>query len=335
VSGALRVVTLGAGYFAQFHHDGWRRIPGVDLAGVADADPESGAPHRDLKELLALRPDIVDIATPPASHAAAIRAALRARPRAILCQKPFCASLPLAEAVAAEAEAAGVPLVVHENFRFQPWWRAIRDAVAGGAVGRVATVAHRFRPGDGRGPDAYLARQPYLQRMPRFLLHETGVHYLDVFTWLLGPPAGVYADLRRLNPAIAGEDAGLVVLDWEDGARALWDADRLAEPGPGDPRLTFGTARVEGEAGTLVLGTDGGVTLRADGREETVLAPRAWEGFAGDSVRALQAHAVAALRGEGPWENAARDYLAVMRLVEAAYASAERGARVDLATPGG
>lgn len=326
----LRVVTLGAGYFARFHHDGWRRIDGVELAGVADADPATGAAHRDLAELLALGPDIVDIATPPPSHAPAIRAALAARPRAVICQKPFCTSPEEARAVTGAAEDAGVPLIVHENFRFQPWWRAIRGAVAGGAVGRVQTVAHRFRTGDGRGADAYLARQPYFRRMPRFLIHETGVHYLDLFSWLLGPPAGVYADLRRLNPAIAGEDAGHVILDWANGARALWDADRLAEPEPGPPRLTFGTARVEGEAGTLLLRPDGAVTLRAEGREETVLAPRPWPGFAGDSVRACQAHVVAALRGEGALETPARDYLAVLQLVEAAYASAERGARVAL-----
>jgi predicted dehydrogenase len=120
----LRVVTLGAGYFARFHHDGWRRIDGVEHAGVADGDPATGAAHRDLAELLALEPDIVDIATPPPSHAPAIRAALAARPRAVICQKPFCTSPEEARAVTGAAEDAGVPLIVHENFRFQPWWRA-------------------------------------------------------------------------------------------------------------------------------------------------------------------------------------------------------------------
>ena len=31
--------------------------------------------------------------------------------------------------------------------------------------------------GDGQGPRAYLDRQPYFQQMPRFLIHETAIHY--------------------------------------------------------------------------------------------------------------------------------------------------------------
>ena len=33
---------------------------------------------------------------------------------------------------------------------------------------------------------AYLERQPYFQTMPRFLVHETAIHLVDVFRFLLG-----------------------------------------------------------------------------------------------------------------------------------------------------
>ena len=42
--------------------------------------------------------------------------------------------------------------------------------------------------------------------MPRLLIHETGVHYIDTFRYLFGTPTAVHADLRRCNPVIAGED---------------------------------------------------------------------------------------------------------------------------------
>ena len=45
--------------------------------------------------------------------------------------------------------------------------------------------------------------------MPRFLIHETGIHLIDVFRYLLGEITGVFARLRRINPVIKGEDAGL------------------------------------------------------------------------------------------------------------------------------
>ena len=42
--------------------------------------------------------------------------------------------------------------------------------------------------------------------MEKFLVHETAIHLIDVFRFLLGEePSAVYAALRRLNPAIKGE----------------------------------------------------------------------------------------------------------------------------------
>ena len=323
-----RVGLLGLGYFARFHLDAWARL-GCAVA-TADADPAKGADHPSLDALLATAPEVVDIATPPPTHAGAVRAALAARPRLVVCQKPFCTSLEEARALTEEAEAAGVPLVVHENFRFQPWWRAIRAALDAGRLGRLWQVTFRLRPGDGQGEGAYLARQPYFRAMPRFLLHETGVHYLDLFRFLAGEPDGLYADLRRLNPCIRGEDAGLVVLDHGSGLRCVLDGNRLSDFDTDETRRTFGEALVEGEAGVIALSGDGGVRLRLHGSREveTLLAPEDRPGFAGDSVRAFQAHVLAHLSDGAPLETAARDYLRTMALVELAYASAEAGCRL-------
>ena len=325
----LRVGLLGLGYFAQFHRDGWARIEGAELVATCDADPAKGADHTDPTALLAQDLDILDIATPPPTHAATIRAALPARPRVVICQKPFCTSLDEARSVTGDAAEAGVPLVIHENFRFQPWFRTMKAALDAGRIGRPLNLTFRLRPGDGQGPDAYLARQPYFQTMPRLLIHETGVHYLDTFEFLMGPPDGLYADLRRLNPAIRGEDAGHVLLDYGSGARALLDGNRLLDFDTDMTRRTFGEALLEGETGTLALTGDGAVTLRAHGGQtrEVLLAAQDWPGFAGDSVRAFQAHVVAGLAGAG-WETEAARYLRVMELVELAYASA--GARCRL-----
>ncbi|MEL6585212.1 MAG: Gfo/Idh/MocA family oxidoreductase [Pseudomonadota bacterium] len=328
----LRVGLLGLGYFAQFHRDGWTRIDGADLAVTADADPAKGADVPTLEAMLAQPLDIVDIATPPPTHAAAIQTALAAAPKAIICQKPFCTSLEEATRMADLAEAAQVPLIVHENFRFQPWFRTIKAALDAGRIGTPLNVTFRLRPGDGQGPDAYLDRQPYFRQMPRLLLHETGIHYLDVFRFLLGDPDGVYADLRRLNPSIRGEDAGHVILDYGSGARAVLDGNRLLDFDTDAPRRTFGEALVEGDAGTLTLTGDGAVTFRAFGsqRHEVLLAATDWPGFAGDSVRALQLHVVEAVMGRGAFENRARDYLTAQHLCDLAYASDGAKARLPL-----
>ena len=122
----MRVGVLGAGYFAAFHHEAWQRIAGAELVAVADRDVDRAAAvgvaaFGDVDAMLAqVRLDILDIATPPPSHAEAIRAGLAAGVHAIICQKPFATSLAEARQLADEAEAASIPLIILEKSGFSP-----------------------------------------------------------------------------------------------------------------------------------------------------------------------------------------------------------------------
>ena len=338
----VSVAVLGAGYFAALHHDGWARLPGARLVAVADRDRDraerAAHPHRarafaDVEAMLArARPDVLDICVPPDGHAEAIRAGLAADVSMIVCQKPFCRDADEARAVAAEARTAGIPLAVHENFRFQPWWRAIRAAVAEGAVGDPLDASFRLRPGDGQGADAYADRQPYFRTMPRLLVHETGVHFVDVFRFLLGEAEAVTARTRRLNPAIRGEDAAIVVTEHGGGAQSVFDGNRLLDHDAADRRRTMGEGLVEGTGGTLLVDGSGAVTLRRAGSRatRTVLAAEDHARFGGDCVHHLQAHLLRHLAGRGPLENGAEDYLPVLATEAAIYRSAAEGRRVAL-----
>ena len=335
----IKVACIGAGYFSQFHLGSWARIPRVRLVGVCDQDIDraraTGAPAFDrLDRMLdTAAPDLLDIILPPAAHAPTIRTALERGVGTMICQKPFCRDLDEARAVAAEAAAAGARIVIHENFRFQPWYRRIKSALDDGMIGHVHQVTFRLRPGDGQGPRAYLDRQPYFQKMPRFLIHETGVHWIDTFRYLLGDPVAVYADLQRRNPAIAGEDAGFVILDHPGGTRALFDGNRHLDHSATNPRCTMGEALVEGTTGTLRLTGDGAVHLRAFGatQDTTLLPPSTWDGFGGDCVHHLQEHVVRGLLDGAPLENLAADYLTVIRTEDAIYRSADTGRKITLA----
>ncbi len=103
---------------------------------------------------------------------------------------------------------------MHENFRWQPWYREAKRLIDSGTLGTLHSIAFRLRPGDGQGLDAYLDRQPYFQRMPRFLVFETAIHWIDTFRFLLGEVEAVAARLRRINPAIDGEDAGYIIFEF-------------------------------------------------------------------------------------------------------------------------
>ena len=259
----LRVCTVGAGYFSRFHHDGWRRIERTELLAVCDLDRGKaeamarafGTPRAfdDAAAMLdACRPDLVDIVTPPATHAALVGLAAE-RGIDVVCQKPLAPSLEEARALVATAQGAGIRLIVHENFRFQPWYREARRLLRRRPLGTPHDVAFRLRPGDGQGPDAYRARQPYFQEMERFLVHETAIHLIDTFRYLFGEIEAVFAWLRRLNPAIAGEDAGYILFRFASGAAGLFDGNRLNEHVSDELRRTMGEMWLEGSAGVLRL----------------------------------------------------------------------------------
>lgn len=335
----LRVAIAGLGYFSQFHIAAWRAHPNVRIVGACDPDPSKAKGHdfpcsASLGELIETHdPDIVDIIAPPPAHAALIGDAI-AEGRWIVCQKPFATSLAEAQALAARALDANATLIIHENFRFQPWYRALKDFLSTGTMGRIYQARFALRPGDGRGPEAYLARQPAFQFMPRLLIHETGVHFIDLFRWLFGDVTSVYADLEQLNPAIAGEDSGLLLLGHESGVRSIFDGNRLGDHVAENPRKTMGELQIEGEGGTLTMGGDGALLFRPFGaRDLTRIAnpyPVDETSFGGGCVAALINHVIdARLSGKVP-ENLAHDYLHVAKACNAAYQSAETGQKIQI-----
>lgn len=337
----VKVATIGAGYFAQFHHAAWAAEPRAKLIAVCDQDSAkaqayaerfgAASHYTDPAQMLAREtPDLVDIITPPATHRTLIELCVGQRIPTI-CQKAFCQSLDEARKVTANAEAAGVPLIVHENFRFSPWFRTMKGMITDGALGSIYSATFRLRPGDGRGPEAYLARQPYFQKMPRFLVHETAIHFIDTYRYLFGEPVRLFADLRRLNPVIAGEDAGIIWFDFGT-TRALFDGNRLADHAAPQRRFTMGEMWIDAKAGTLQLFGDGTMTLRRFGfnDHEPVSYPLKADEFAGGAVAALQAHVLDHLIDGAPLENPARDYLANLHVEEAVYRSAETGQAIAL-----
>ncbi len=337
----LKVAAVGTGYFSRFHYDAWRRL-GVEVAGVCslsqgDADTiaetfDGCCGFVDVEQMLdEVRPQLLDIIVPPDAHMAIIEAAAK-RGIAMICQKPFTRSLEEAEAAVAVAARAGVPLLVHENFRFQPWHMKIKEMITDSMIGEAYQVSFRLRPGDGQGPDAYLGRQPYFQKMPRFLVHETAIHLIDVFRFFFGEMTSVMADLTRLNPHIAGEDTGVILFHFANGVRGLFDGNRLVDHVAEDRRRTIGDMLVEGSGGVIRLNGDGDIFYRKFGENDETPVIYSWRdaGFAGDSVFHLQKHIVDYLENGGDVANRAADYLTNLRIEQAVYHSDQLGARVAL-----
>jgi D-apiose dehydrogenase len=337
-----RGAVIGAGYFSDFHLDAWRRLPGVEIVCVCDLDEAKARQAADKHGIAesAIDPlqvigrddlDFVDIATPPSGRLALVELAVR-RGLAVICQKPLAADFATAKNILDIGASSPAPFMVHENFRFQPWYREIKRLLNNGAIGgKPHSITMRSRMGDGWGGDAYLGRQPYFRDMPRLLVHETGIHFVDTFRYLAGEIVECSASLRRLNPVIAGEDAGRLSFRFDGGAEAVWDANRYNESLSDDFRYTFGELLVEGEGGGIWLDFDGTIRIKKLGQPAAVHEySRPRQGFGGDCVYACQQHFLDVLDGKVDCETSPREYEKSLRVVEALYDSARQNRPVSL-----
>jgi len=339
----LRGICTGAGYFSRYQYEAWTRIPEVEILAVCNRSQEKArevaeiygiartAAWNELATLLdELQPDFVDIITPPETHLEAVTLAAE-RGIAVICQKPLAPTLDESREIVEVARDAGIRFLVHENWRWQPWYREIKRQLDADALGELFSISVRMRTGDGWQPDAYLARQPFFRTYPRLLVYETAVHFLDTFRFLGGEIESIYCRLSKRNPDIAGEDACVIAATFESGATALLDASRYNESDTADARYTFGTVRIDGSEGHIELDLEGGLTFKPLGQPSRAIEyAHARRGFAGDCVYALQRHFTDCMLNDLPFESTGEDYLKTVALVEACYESNATGQVVKI-----
>jgi predicted dehydrogenase len=302
-----------------------------DVAIVAACDPQldrarAAAPRAYAEPERMLdqeRLDFVDIATRPESHLALMRMAVE-RGIPVICQKPLAESMSQALEMKRLVEAFGVRVMVHENWRFQPWYREAKRRIDRGEIGQPVSYSFRMRQRDGLGSDAY-PNQPYFRQMPRLLIYETLIHPIDTARFLFGEIQTVFATMRRVNRLIAGEDRSVVLLEHTAGTDGVVDGHRFSMPHPPGPAM--GESFFEGQDGVLQVLANGDLYRGAD---------RVWRntietGYKGDSVLATQRHFIDCLRAGFPFETGLNEYLPSFAAVEAAYVSAAEGRRVRLA----
>src|SRR5262245_46584262 len=122
-----RGVLVGAGFFARFQAEAWKRIAAAEIVAVVDSVPDKArafaaefsiprAYESATEALDRERPDFVDLATRPESHLELTCAAAR-RGVHVICQKPMAPSWVDCVGMVEACEGAGVRLLIHENWR--------------------------------------------------------------------------------------------------------------------------------------------------------------------------------------------------------------------------
>jgi predicted dehydrogenase len=329
-SGRLRVALVGAGMISEHHLRAWARLPDAVVVAVVDPDParrterarqfEIAYHYPDMEALFAgVAIDALDIASPRDTHAALVRQAAK-RGLPVLCQKPLAPTHAEAEALVRDV-GSRIRLMVHENWRFRPYYRRMGAWIASGAFGALTSGSISLSTSgllaDAAGRYPALERQPFMRSEARLLVAETLIHHLDVARWLLGPLSVVAARLVRATDAVVGESVATILLETAAGAPLVVSGTLVS---PGSP--PFGRDRVE------LVGTRGSIAMENDllhfrGGSPAEVAYEHAQAYQG-CFNAAIAHFVRCLQTGEPFETDAGDNLETLSLVEQVYAAAQR-----------
>jgi predicted dehydrogenase len=322
----LRVALAGAGMISWYHLTAWKNAgPRARVAAVADPDParararadEFGIPrvYPDADSMLGSEEiDALDVASPRETHAAWVEAAAE-RGIDVLCQKPLTPTLADAEALV-QRVGARVRLMVHENWRFRPWYRALKAWIADGLLGEIllatlSTISSGLLP-DARGRRPALKRQPFMAREPRLMIAEALIHHLDTVRFLCGPLRVVGARASRTLDDVTGETLAAVFLETAAGAPVSVIGAMAA---PGYPSRTPDRLEVVGRTASAVLADNELRLLGARPRTERYDPDQGYQA----SFDGVIAHFVDCLETGAPFETGPADNLETLRLVEHAY----------------
>ena len=332
---------IGCGNVARHHLEAWSRIPEARITGLCEVDRERLAKAlarvptaRGFQNAEALFDDgpfdFVEICTGPSNHRALVEMAARHGVN-VLCQKPVATTQAELRAMIDRCDDAGVRFMVHENWRFRPWYRALRRELEAGTIGRPIRLRLSHRDTRALRTDGF-AEQPFLATMDRLILMEMGCHLVDTARFLMGEIETVHATTGRFGKGHPGEDVATLSVSFVGGALGLLDMSWCAPPDLARPEWALNETVVEGSTAALKLELDGSIrVIDLHGRAERRAVPMPPDD---DVYRAAfvatQQHFLQGLIHATPHETDGSDAFRTMNVVWAAYRSASDGTTVSL-----
>ncbi|HSA79290.1 MAG TPA: inositol 2-dehydrogenase [Geminicoccaceae bacterium] len=264
----VKFAVLGCGRIGRMHALNLARHPRAELVYVYDiagdaagatADATGARRAGEVDEILAA-PEVeaVLIASSTDTHLDLLVRAVEAG-KAVLCEKPIDLDLAKVDASWERIKGRKPTIMVGFNRRFDPSFKALRDRIQAGEVGKLEQVVITSRD-PGPPPVAYI-------KVSGGLFRDMTIHDFDMARYLMGDIATVHATGANLvEPAIkeAGDiDAAMVTLVAKSGALCLINNSR---------RCAYGyDQRVEafGAKGMLQAGNQRPTTLSFWGADAT------------------------------------------------------------------
>jgi predicted dehydrogenase len=248
----------------------------------------------------------------------------------VLVEKPMAPTAAAARTMVEAARKAGRVLMVAMQRRFGGVERAIKDAVASGAIGKPNFIRARLSHG---GPDLWAPGQTWFTTASEAgggAMLDLGVHVADLAIWFMGEIDSVSGEVGTLAKQIEVDDTGAMILHFKSGAIGVVEASWSSMP-------PLSAIEIYGSEGRVMAGyprNDISI-LKADGSP----AP----GFSRDEVmsrfdprdllapfRELAENFVGAIQGRVSPAPSGIDGLRAVEAVEACYRSSRTGIRIKL-----
>ena len=248
----------------HFTHYSFTGLPGVEIAALADSNPEAEKNFRltGAKRLYSSfttmmeqeKPDIVILCSRlPKEHYEQIKYALTHNCH-VLCEKPLAETPVQADELIKLSHATGYLVQMAHLARFAPTFRMMKKMIESGEIGQVLSCYMRGKEDTrGGGED----------------MQVLGTHVLDAAAWLFGLPEQVFSDIRWQGKFLTekdvitttepvgpcGGDEIFSLYRFKNGINGIFESRRVIENG--DQRL-----------GLTVCGTTGALTIRYTGTRD-------------------------------------------------------------------
>ena len=232
----LHLTVAGAGLVGKRHVTAIAQVSGVELVGIVDPAPEAGdyatslgVPLHDSLDghFSATKPDGVILATPTPLHVEQGLACIRAG-IPVLIEKPIAVSAADAEPMVAEAEAAGVPILVGHHRRHNPLIQKAKKVIESGRLGDIRAVYAQcwFHK-----PTHYFDEAPWRKKRGAGPISVNLVHDVDLLRYLCGEINDVQSMAAPSLRGYENEDTAAALLRFENGAiGTLTVSDSIAAP---------------------------------------------------------------------------------------------------------
>lgn len=192
---------------------------------------------------------IVDVCTPPGTHAEIVEAAAAAG-KAVLCEKPLATDYASASAAAQAAASANVPNAIGFNYRRLPALALMKRLVDEGRIGKVLLWRGVWLSDEFLDPDIAFDWR-FERAVGASTIADLGAHLVDLALWMVGEVDAVAAQSEtftreRTTRAVDVDEASSGLLRFAGGARGALETARVCARRPCDFFV-----EINGTTGTL------------------------------------------------------------------------------------